>query len=119
MYKKKTGMLIESSAEIGAVLSENDESKLAHVKNYGRNVGLAFQLVDDLLDVVGQEEIIGKPVGSDISNKKFTYISVFGIEQTRDKIKKLTQDSLDILNKLGGNNEFLKCLTKQLEIRIR
>lgn len=119
MYKKKTGMLIESSAEIGAVLSENDESKLALVKNYGRNVGLAFQLVDDLLDVVGQEEIIGKPVGSDISNKKFTYISVFGIEQTRDKIKKLTQDSLDILNKLGGNNEFLKCLTNQLETRIR
>lgn len=119
MYRKKTGVLIEASIEIGAVLSGVDGNSIRLAKLYGGNLGLIFQLVDDLLDIMGQEDVIGKPVGSDLDNKKCTYVYACGVESTRNKVRELTEESLNILDQIGGNNEFLKCLTKKLEVRVK
>ena len=119
MYRKKTGMLIEASAKIGAVLSDASDKQIELVKLYGENIGMAFQLVDDLLDVIGQEEVMGKPNGSDESNGKFTYLYAYGQDCTCSKVREFTDKAMHILDKLGGNNEFLKQFTQHLAVRVK
>lgn len=107
IYKKKTSALLEASMSIGAVLAGANEEQLALVEKMGNKVGLAFQIQDDILDVIGDIEVIGKPVLSDEKNNKTTYVSIYGVEKSREISKALMEEAIGILDYLG-ENEFLK-----------
>ncbi len=113
IYKKKTSALLEASMSIGAVLAGANEEQLALVEKMGNKVGLAFQIQDDVLDVIGDSEVIGKPVLSDEKNNKTTYVTIYGVEKCKEISKDLMEEAIGILDYLG-ENEFLKELFKSL-----
>lgn len=105
--ENKTGALIESSLMIGAIIAGADEDKVRMIEKAGSNVGIAFQIQDDILDIEGDEALLGKPVGSDIKNAKTTYVSLYGMEQAKNKVKELSDEALGILDELGFKDSFL------------
>lgn len=107
MYKLKTGALISLSAQIGCILADADEEQIKAADKYAQNVGLAFQIVDDILDITGDEKTLGKPIGSDSENLKSTYVSIYGIEKSEQKVKELTEEAISALNVFDGNTEIL------------
>lgn len=109
----KTGALIEAACRIGAILGGATEEGLETASAYGRTLGRAFQIVDDLLDIAGDEKVLGKPVGSDLKNEKTTYPTLLGIEGARQRVRDLTTEALGHLEKLGGD-PFLEELTVYL-----
>lgn len=113
MYRLKTCALIQSACTIG-VAAAGGETELA--KAYGENLGMAFQLVDDILDVTGTVEELGKPIGSDEENKKCTLLSIYGMEQTVRMANDYTDRALNILEQFE-DSDFLKELTGQLLLR--
>ena len=83
-------------------------------KNYAVNLGLAFQIIDDILDITGDEAVLGKPIGSDNENGKTTYVSLLGLEQARIVAKQLTDEALNALSLFEGDTKNLQELTKYL-----
>ncbi len=113
IHKKKTSALLEGSMSIGAILAGANEEQLALVEKMGNKLGLAFQIQDDILDIIGDSELIGKPVLSDEKNNKMTYVSLYGVEKSAQISKELMEEAIGILDYLG-ENEFLKELFKNL-----
>ena len=107
IYKLKTGALIEASMMIGAVLAGASAEETEKVEQIARNVGLAFQIQDDILDVTGNEEELGKPVNSDEKNKKTTYVTIKGLEQAKEDVARYSKEAVRILNELPYENDFL------------
>lgn len=95
MHLKKTAYLISASCEIASILALNKNRETLRV--FGEKLGICFQILDDILDVVGKEENIGKPIKSDIKNNKSTYVSFFGVEKSREMAMKLSNECIDIL----------------------
>lgn len=113
----KTSGLISASCEIGVICSKNTTKGLyENAKEYGRELGLAFQIIDDILDETGDTRKIGKPSGSDKENKKSTFVSLYGIEQAEILAQKHTDLAIEYLTKVTDSNFLLK-LTKQLLYR--
>ncbi|MDD3653730.1 MAG: polyprenyl synthetase family protein [Desulfotomaculaceae bacterium] len=110
IHKHKTGALYRAAVRTGAILAEARQRELADLTRYAEHLGLAFQIKDDILDVEGDTAIIGKPAGSDLKNKKATYISVYGIEEARVKAQKAEADALAALERFGGEADFLRQL---------
>ena len=106
IYENKTSALIEASLMIGAVLA--GEENLTEIQQIGSNIGIAFQIQDDILDVTSSQEELGKPVGSDEKNNKTTYVTLEGIEKAGEEVKKLTEQAVELLYQLPGEKEFLK-----------
>lgn len=101
IHLNKTGALLSFCIEAGALLADVDHEKLAHLKVYAENIGLTFQIQDDILDVTSTTEELGKSVGSDESSGKVTYPSLLGLKQAKERLSyhhKLAQDSLSFLN---------------------
>lgn len=117
VYEKKTGALIEASMMIGAILAGAAPSEVSAVEKIASDVGLAFQIQDDLLDVMGDSSVIGKPVMSDDENGKVTYVTIHGIEQSREKVKELSEQAVLELDRLEYKNDFLKNLILYLIYR--
>lgn len=113
MYKLKTSRLLQAAACMGCICADTGDDKLQKAFEYGDKVGLAFQIIDDILDVSGNPEELGKPVGSDKENNKETYVSLFGIERAKETAKRLTEDSLKILEDFSDSG-FLRELTLEL-----
>ena len=113
----KTGALIESSLMVGAILGGADASQVKSLERAGRNVGVAFQIQDDILDIVGNLEELGKPIGSDEKNQKTTYVSLYGMEAATAKVKELSDEASDILKELGFEDSFLDKLFQYLIYR--
>ncbi len=107
IYKLKTGALIEASMMIGAVLAGASAEETEKVEQIARNVGLAFQIQDDILDVTGNEEELGKPVNSDEKNKKTTYVTIKGLEQAKEDVARYSKEAVRLLNELPYENDFL------------
>lgn len=116
MSSLKTGKLLEASCLFGAILAEADNDRLNAAKIYARNVGLVFQMIDDVLDVTSDEETLGKPIGSDKDRNKKTFVDVYGIDGTIDKAKELTNNAVAAIKDYSGN-EFLTDLAKYLTER--
>lgn len=98
----KTGALIGGACKIGCILAGATEQEIAAADNYAKYLGLAFQIVDDILDEVGSEEKLGKPIHSDKANNKSTFVSLLGIEKCRELVNELTEKAkseLDIFDK--------------------
>ncbi len=106
----KTGALIKAAVLLGCFAANvTDEAKLAAAQKYAECIGFAFQIVDDILDVTSDTETLGKPVGSDIKNEKVTYVSLLGIEASKQTVEQLTNEALEALKAFDGEkSEFLK-----------
>ena len=107
IYKLKTSALIEASMMVGAVLAGATQEETEKIERIARNVGLAFQIQDDILDVVGEEETLGKPTKSDEKNKKTTYVTVKGLEKAQEDVAKYSEEAIRIMEELPYENEFL------------
>lgn len=114
MHMKKTGALIKVSIVAGAILGNASEEEIELLEKFGENLGLAFQIKDDILDVIGNTEKLGKKVLSDEENDKTNFISMHGLDYCIKECERLTNESINILDSLSVNTEALKILTKEL-----
>lgn len=113
MYKLKTSALIEASMMIGATMAMASRIEVEKIEEIASNIGLAFQIQDDVLDVTSSTEILGKPIHSDEKNDKVTYVTLKGLEQAIVDVEYYSKKSLTELASLNGDNEFLtKLITK-------
>lgn len=106
----KTGKLISFAVDVGAYLAGATEEQRNYLIDFSRYLGLVFQVQDDILDVIGDSEKLGKPVGSDLENEKSTYPSLLGLEGAREKMKEYEQKALEALEQSGAKGEYLKQL---------
>ena len=114
IYRVTTSALIEASMMIGAVLAGASDEKIALLERVAGKVGLAFQIQDDILDVVSTTEMLGKPVGSDKENNKTTYVTLEGLEKAGEDVKRLSDEAIGELDMLEEKNPFLMELLKSL-----
>lgn len=110
----KTGELIRVAAVLGCIAANADEEKIKAAEKYCADIGLAFQIVDDILDVTSDAETLGKPVGSDSENEKSTYVALLGLDESASLAENLTADAKAALNIFGGEGEFLSQLADML-----
>lgn len=112
IYESKTAALIEAALMVGGILAgaENIEK----LEEIGSKVGIAFQIQDDILDVISSQEELGKPIGSDEKNNKTTYVTLEGIEKAGNEVQKLTNDAINLLGELAGEKSFLEELFQSL-----
>lgn len=111
MHLKKTGELIKASILSGAVLAGASERDINKLEDFGYKLGLAFQIKDDILDIVGNTKDLGKKVHKDQEGHKNNYITIFGLEECKNKCVDLTEECIDILSSIEGNTEPLKEIT--------
>lgn len=116
MYRGKTCALIAASCVMGCICANADSSKIAAAAEYADKLGLAFQIIDDILDVTSTQEELGKPIGSDAEENKTTFVTLYGVDKAREIAQKLTSEALNALNNFE-NNEFLVELTETLLTR--
>lgn len=107
MDNKKTGALITAACLMGCISAGADQEQMNAARNYAANIGLVFQIVDDILDVTSSTEALGKPVGSDRENHKSTYVSLLGIEQCRAIANEKTNLAVESLSAFGGDTAAL------------
>lgn len=104
----KTAALLESSLMIGAILGGANAEEVTIMEQIGRKVGVAFQIQDDVLDVTSSMEVLGKPIGSDEKNNKVTYVTLVGLEKAQKEVERLSNEALELVEKLPVQSEFLK-----------
>lgn len=114
IYRLKTGALIESSMMIGAVLSGASQNQIQTMESIAGKVGMAFQIQDDILDVEGSREELGKPAHSDEKNKKFTYVAWKGLEDAKKEVKRLSMEAMEELKTLHPEDPYLEMLLESL-----
>ena len=114
IYKNKTSALIEASMMTGAVLAGASEEELEVVEQAAENIGLAFQIQDDILDVTSTQEELGKPIHSDEKNQKTTYVTLEGLEKAKQDVKEISDRAAGRLAGLPGKNEFLYDIIEML-----
>ena len=107
MYKLKTANLISFSCQVGGIVSGADQKKVNALKNFGDNLGIAFQISDDILDIIGDENVTGKRVGSDLKNNKKTFLNFFDIDESKREIEKYCDLSISSLKIFGPVPETL------------
>jgi len=114
IYRLKTGALIEASMMCGAILAGASKEDIVTVEKIAGNIGYAFQIQDDILDLTASEETLGKPVHSDERNEKTTYVTLHGLEASKEEVKRLTEEAIASFDDLTGENAFLVELLKSL-----
>ena len=113
VHRLKTGALISAACLLGCIAAGADNDKISAASRFAYNLGIAFQIKDDILDVVGNSEILGKPVGSDAENEKTTYVTLEGLEKAQSDVEKLTNSAINELSTFD-NNEFVMLLAQKL-----
>ena len=114
IHRNKTSALIQSSMMIGAVLAGASEEEVKKIEKIGEDIGLAFQIQDDILDVTSSLEVLGKPVGSDEKNEKTTYITLEGFEKSKKDVEEISHRAIDGLKSFERENQFLNELVEML-----
>ncbi len=114
IHTHKTGALIKASVRVGAIMGKPSPSKLEALTEYGEKIGLAFQVVDDILDVTSTKEELGKSTGADDARGKNTYPSTFGLKESQKMAEKLINDSIDALNGFNSKAEPLLEIAKYI-----
>lgn len=114
IHTHKTGALIEAAMLIGAVLAGASKEEQELISKCAMDIGLAFQIQDDILDVVGDSAKLGKPIGSDAENGKQTYVTLKGLEQSAAEVERLSAEAIAILQKLPGDHSFMEQLVDYL-----
>jgi len=119
MHALKTGALIEASVTVGAILGKGSPDQIQQLKTYSKNIGLAFQVTDDLLDVEGDPNVMGKDAGSDQARSKSTYPALLGIEQSKQFAKKLVNNALKALDYFDNKAQPLRAIAYYIVDRKR
>ena len=114
IYELKTSALIESAMMIGAILAGAGDADVKKVELIAKNVGIAFQIQDDILDVTSTVEVLGKPVLSDEKNEKTTYVTLVGLENAKKYVEQISNDAIGVLQEFEVKNPFLEELLRQL-----
>lgn len=114
IHECKTAAMIEVSLRLGAMSANATPAKLAALTDFGRNLGLAFQVIDDILDVTQTSEKLGKSAGKDVAAEKTTYPSVIGLEASKREARKLTASALSALKSFGSRGATLRALAEYL-----
>lgn len=114
IHEHKTAALIQASMMIGAVLAGVDDASVKAIEKCAYNIGIAFQIQDDVLDVIGDSQELGKNVGSDAQNNKQTYVTINGLEKSKEDVARLSEEAVDILNSFDREHEFLEELILNL-----
>lgn len=117
IHENKTAALIQSSMMIGAILAGACEETVKTVEKIAYNVGIAFQIQDDILDITSSLEVLGKMTGSDEKNNKVTYVTLNGMEKSKEDVEKLSKEAISLLDSFETENEFLEQLIEQLITR--
>ena len=117
IHKNKTAALIQAAMMIGAVLAGADENAVEQIERCAGNIGIAFQIQDDILDVTSSLEVLGKPTGSDVKNHKLTYVAMHGLEESKRQVEALSEEAVEILRTFPHRNDFLETLVEQLIYR--
>ncbi len=107
MHNRKTGALIKISVFAAAVCGSASDKQTEALLSYADNLGLAFQIQDDILDCIGEQSVLGKPIGSDAENEKTTYVTLLGLEEAKKRARELTDNALEALKIFGDKAEFL------------
>ena len=118
IHYHKTAALIEASLLVGAMLAGASEKDMEIIRNYGRSIGLAFQIVDDILDIVSTTEELGKDAGSDVENGKATYPSIVGLEKSRERARELYEESIKVLDGLKCDTSILRSIAAYIITRV-
>ena len=123
IHENKTAAMIESSMMIGAVLAGASEEEVKTVEQVGSDIGLAFQIQDDILDITGSDDVLGKPTGSDDKNNKTTYVTIVGLDKAKEDVRNISQRAMENLSNLPGSDSvagsFLADLIGYLIVRDR
>ncbi len=114
IHKNKTAKLIQASLQAGAILTGAENKQIELMEKAGYKLGIAFQIQDDILDVIGNEKELGKPINSDLKNEKVTFVTMYGLEKSKEIVKKYSQETCEIFEMLGENGHFLKKLSQYL-----
>lgn len=117
IHVHKTGRLIEFAIVAGALISEGSETTIQTLRQFAYHLGLAFQIKDDILDVEGNTELIGKKVGSDVANGKSTYVSLTSLKQAKEMLADEILAAQKLLENLPGTTELLKAITQYIQER--
>ena len=117
MEEKKTACLIEAACMMGCVVAGATDEQISAAERYAHAIGLAFQIVDDMLDVTSTAEELGKPIGSDAENEKNTYMSLLGLDRCRELVKELTDEAIGALGAFDGDTSGLADFAVQLANR--
>ena len=119
MHSSKTGALITAAAKIGCIAAQANKNEILAAQSYANSIGLAFQIMDDILDVTSTSDELGKNVGSDLAAQKSTYVSCMGIEKSKRTVLQLTENAIKSLKVFGDKKEFLQIFAQDLSKRKR
>ncbi len=108
IYNNKTGALIEAAMMIGALLAGASSDEVKVIEQIANDIGMAFQIQDDILDIVGDEKALGKPIHSDEDNNKMTYATIHGIDKAKSDVELISKRAIDNMDNLPYKNEFLR-----------
>ena len=117
IHEKKTAALLECAFMVGGILAGCDTNVIKTLEQIGSLVGISFQIRDDILDIIGNEEELGKPIGSDEKNGKITSVSINGLEKSEKDVEEMSEKAVNLTNLLPGNTEFLVEIVKSLVYR--
>lgn len=117
IHAHKTSALIEAAMMIGAILAGADDRRIAEVEKAAYEIGIAFQIQDDILDVTSTLEMLGKPIGSDARNHKTTYVTLKGLDEAQKEQRELSEHAVDTIRNMGYTNDFLMELITSLVTR--
>ena len=117
IHAHKTSALIEAAMMIGAILAGADDRQIAEVEKAAYEIGIAFQIQDDILDVTSTLEMLGKPIGSDAKNHKTTYVTLKGLDEAQKEQRELSEHAVDTIRNMGYTNDFLMELITSLVTR--
>ena len=114
IHNLKTAALIEASMMAGAVIAGAEDKEVKIIEKIANNIGIAFQIQDDILDITSTTEVLGKPVHSDEKNNKSTYVSICGLKNSKKQVEMYSKEAIELLDSLGSKNEFLRALILKL-----
>lgn len=117
MHLKKTSALIKASCIMGAIVGSNNDDDIEKAGEYGENLGLAFQIMDDILDVTSSEEQLGKPIGSDAENEKSTFVTLLGLKKCYSLVEEYTNKAISALQGFKGDTTELKNIALKMSER--
>ena len=118
IHRNKTGALINAAVQMGAAAAQANETQCKELEAYAFGIGLVFQIVDDVLDVTGSQEQLGKPIGSDSENGKTTFVTLYGVDGAMVLAQKLNEQICsDLQQHFGAKAAFLQQLAQQLLVR--
>lgn len=119
MHRSKTGVIFEVAIQLACILGDATADEEKALLTYARNMGLTFQITDDILDAVGDAAKMGKPAGSDVKNHKATYVTIFSLDEARNQAHEVAQQAINALAPLGDKGQFLRDLVSYMLVRVQ